>query len=111
MGRHSFVVKGLGGVCVAQAQEGLFLDSWNVHRILLASVVVAAKFLEDRCCSNNYYAKVSCIQMSRETQYSLFPIQRVNSLKGLLPRGKVVHCPSQHSSLFLPLKVIEGVST
>ncbi|KAL8155416.1 hypothetical protein AgCh_000704 [Apium graveolens] len=34
------------------------LTSLNVHRLLITSIVLAAKYVEDECYSNGYYAKV-----------------------------------------------------
>mmetsp|Transcript_35719 Transcript_35719/g.68520 ORF Transcript_35719/g.68520 Transcript_35719/m.68520 type:complete len:375 (-) Transcript_35719:329-1453(-) len=44
-----------------QSDELLVLDACCVHRLVLVSAVIAAKFLEDRCCSNAYYAQVGGI--------------------------------------------------
>ncbi|XVF06105.1 hypothetical protein REPUB_Repub06bG0019400 [Reevesia pubescens] len=35
-----------------------YLTSFNVHRLLITSVMVAAKFMDDQCNNNAYYAKV-----------------------------------------------------
>ncbi|XWS64552.1 hypothetical protein CRYUN_Cryun05aG0013900 [Craigia yunnanensis] len=35
-----------------------YLTSLNVHRLLITSVMVAAKFMDDRCYNNAHYAKV-----------------------------------------------------
>ncbi|KAK8698094.1 hypothetical protein V6N13_114225 [Hibiscus sabdariffa] len=35
-----------------------YLTSLNVHRLLITSVLVAAKFMDDQCYNNAYYAKV-----------------------------------------------------
>ncbi|RDY13265.1 Cyclin-P3-1, partial [Mucuna pruriens] len=39
-------------------KTGGFLTSFNAHRLLITSVMVAAKFLDDKYYSNAYYAKV-----------------------------------------------------
>ncbi|OMP05017.1 Cyclin P/U [Corchorus capsularis] len=39
-------------------QMGAFLTSLNAHRLLITSVMVAAKFMDDQCYNNAYYAKV-----------------------------------------------------
>ncbi|KAL1802311.1 hypothetical protein ACET3Z_030958 [Daucus carota] len=39
-------------------QVGDRLTSLNVHRLLITSIVLAAKYVEDECYSNAYYAKV-----------------------------------------------------
>lgn len=36
----------------------LALSVTNVHRLLLTTVVVAAKFFDDKYCANDYYAKI-----------------------------------------------------
>ncbi|KAF2292000.1 hypothetical protein P3X46_003904 [Hevea brasiliensis] len=45
----------------AQRQPSLPLNSFNVHRLLITSVMVAAKFLDDMYYNNAYYAKVGGI--------------------------------------------------
>ncbi|KFK37958.1 hypothetical protein AALP_AA3G051800 [Arabis alpina] len=34
------------------------LTSLNIHRLLITSLLVAAKFLDRKCCNNAYYAKI-----------------------------------------------------
>merc|ERR1719174_2168278 len=41
---------------------GFVLDVLNVHRLLLAATVVAAKFQDDDVYSNRYYARVGGIK-------------------------------------------------
>ncbi|KAF8028528.1 hypothetical protein BT93_E1220 [Corymbia citriodora subsp. variegata] len=45
----------------AQQQPALPINSLNVHRLLITSVMVAAKFLDDIYYNNAYYAKVGGI--------------------------------------------------
>ncbi|KAJ0258564.1 Cyclin-U4-1 [Hirschfeldia incana] len=42
-------------------QPSLPINSFNVHRLLITSVMVSAKFLDDRYHNNAYYAKVGGI--------------------------------------------------
>ncbi|KAM7472022.1 hypothetical protein LguiA_010205 [Lonicera macranthoides] len=44
-----------------QRQPTLPINSFNVHRLLITSVMVAAKFLDDMYYNNAYYAKVGGI--------------------------------------------------
>lgn len=44
-----------------QRQPSLPINSFNVHRLLITSVMVAAKFLDDMYYNNAYYAKVGGI--------------------------------------------------
>ncbi|XP_023526236.1 cyclin-U4-1-like [Cucurbita pepo subsp. pepo] len=46
---------------LAQRHPSLPIDSFNVHRLLITSVLVSAKFLDDLCYNNAYYAKVGGI--------------------------------------------------
>ncbi|MCO5576177.1 hypothetical protein L7F22_029985 [Adiantum nelumboides] len=49
-------------------QPGMPLTSLNVHRLLITSVMIAAKFLDDAYYNNAYYAKVggvSTLEMNR----------------------------------------------
>ncbi|KAE8701915.1 Cyclin-U4-1 [Hibiscus syriacus] len=45
----------------AQRHPSLPIDSFNVHRLLITSVMVAAKFMDDLYYNNAYYAKVGGI--------------------------------------------------
>ncbi|KAF3956561.1 hypothetical protein ACB098_11G129400 [Castanea mollissima] len=45
----------------AQSQPALPVNSFNVHRLLITSVMVAAKFMDDIYYNNAYYAKVGGI--------------------------------------------------
>ncbi|XP_073128204.1 cyclin-U4-1-like [Henckelia pumila] len=42
----------------------LHINSYNVHRLLVTSVMVSAKFMDDRYYNNAYYAKVGGISTS-----------------------------------------------
>ncbi|XP_042414337.1 cyclin-P3-1-like [Zingiber officinale] len=42
-------------------QPNIYLTSLNVHRLIVTSVIVAAKFIDDAFCSNAYYARVGGI--------------------------------------------------
>ncbi|CAL9092144.1 unnamed protein product [Musa textilis] len=58
-------------------QPNIRLTSLNVHRLLIASVVVAAKFIDDAFFSNAYYAKVggiSTLEMNRLEINFLFSV-------------------------------------
>ncbi|QCE04822.1 phosphate system cyclin PHO80 [Vigna unguiculata] len=44
-----------------QRQPSLSINSFNVHRLLITSVMVAAKFMDDMYYNNAYYAKVGGI--------------------------------------------------
>ncbi|OMP00765.1 Cyclin P/U [Corchorus olitorius] len=45
----------------SQRQPSLPINSFNVHRMLITSVMVAAKFMDDMYYNNAYYAKVGGI--------------------------------------------------
>ncbi|XP_044502228.1 cyclin-U4-1-like [Mangifera indica] len=45
----------------ARRQPSLPINSFNVHRLLITSVMVAAKFMDDMYYNNAYYAKVGGI--------------------------------------------------
>ncbi|KAF5188323.1 Cyclin-u4-1 [Thalictrum thalictroides] len=48
----------------AQKQPSLPINSFNVHRLLITSVMVAAKFMDDMYYNNAYYAKVGGISIT-----------------------------------------------
>ncbi|XP_050225205.1 cyclin-U4-1-like [Mercurialis annua] len=45
----------------AQRQPSVLINSFNVHRLLITSVLVSAKFMDDIYYNNAYYAKVGGI--------------------------------------------------
>ncbi|XP_076950463.1 cyclin-U4-1-like [Bidens hawaiensis] len=47
-----------------QQQPGLSINSFNVHRLLITSVMIAAKFMDDIYYNNAYYAKVGGISIT-----------------------------------------------
>ncbi|XVF31322.1 hypothetical protein REPUB_Repub16aG0135700 [Reevesia pubescens] len=54
-----------------------YLTSLNVHRLLITSVMVAAKFMDDQCYNNAYYAKVGGVsteEMNRLEMKFLFSL-------------------------------------
>ncbi|XXG83518.1 hypothetical protein AAC387_Pa10g1254 [Persea americana] len=58
-------------------QPDIHLTSLNVHRLLITSVVVAAKFIDDAFFNNAYYAKVggiSTVEMNRLELKFLFSL-------------------------------------
>eukprot|EP00249_Psilotum_nudum_P032068 c47212_g1_i1 orf=1403-2077(+) len=60
-----------------QQQAGLPITSLNIHRLLITTVMVAAKFLDDEYYNNAYYAKVggvSTTEMNRLELEFLFRI-------------------------------------
>ncbi|KAF8107647.1 hypothetical protein N665_0118s0017 [Sinapis alba] len=68
------------------------LPSLNVHRLLITSLLVAAKFLERKCSNNAYYAKiggVSTEEMNRLERTFLFDLDfRLNITTEVFER----HC-------------------
>ena len=53
---------------LTQNNEKLLVSSYNIHRIVLTSVVVAAKFHDDEYYSNTHYAYIggiSCYELTR----------------------------------------------
>ncbi|KAL3647881.1 hypothetical protein CASFOL_008849 [Castilleja foliolosa] len=58
-------------------RTNLFLTSLNIHRILITSVMVAAKFMDDAFFNNAYYAKVggvSTAEMNKLEMKFLFSL-------------------------------------
>ncbi|KAF8115566.1 hypothetical protein N665_0025s0034 [Sinapis alba] len=44
-----------------QKQPFVPIDSFNVHRLIITSVLVSAKFMDDMCYNNAFYAKIGGI--------------------------------------------------
>ncbi|XP_050224561.1 cyclin-P3-1 [Mercurialis annua] len=55
-----------------------YLTRLNVHRLLITSIMLAAKFLDDECYNNAYYAKVggvSTAEMNRMETKFIFSLE------------------------------------
>ncbi|XP_015968221.1 cyclin-P3-1 [Arachis duranensis] len=60
------------------SKNGGYLTSFNAHRLLITSLLVAVKFLDDRYFSNAYYAQVGGIstqEMNRMELEFLFSLE------------------------------------
>ncbi|XP_022758225.1 cyclin-U3-1-like [Durio zibethinus] len=58
-------------------QTDVHLTSLNVHRLLITSVMIAAKFIDDACFNNAYYARVggvSTAELNRLEMKFLFSL-------------------------------------
>jgi hypothetical protein len=56
-----------GGLVIMQRLQqtvGVQLNSWTIHRIFLASTLIAHKWYEDNCGSNNYFSLVGGISLA-----------------------------------------------
>jgi hypothetical protein len=51
---------------LASCDPTLVLSQYNLHRLLITSLCVGAKFLDDRCFSNAHYARVGGIPSVKE---------------------------------------------
>ncbi|XP_054803806.1 cyclin-P3-1 [Prosopis cineraria] len=52
-------------------RKGGYLTSFNVHRLLITSVMVAAKFVDDGCYSNGHYARVGGVSTAEMNRMEL----------------------------------------
>ncbi|KAI8991123.1 cyclin PHO80-like protein, partial [Mycotypha africana] len=52
-------------------QEGFIIHAYNVHRLLIASLVVASKFTSDVYYTNSRYAKVGGLSVAELNQLEL----------------------------------------
>ena len=41
----------------------VLVDSLNVHRLLLTSIMIASKFIDDSFCSNEFYAEIGYVSL------------------------------------------------
>ena len=60
------------------SMSGLILQPHNVHRILLACVLMAIKYNEDTFYANDYYAKVGGITQINELEYYIIKLLNFN---------------------------------
>jgi len=45
--------------------QGFFVDKYNVHRLILTSVMIAAKYLDDESFNNAYYSRVGGLYLKK----------------------------------------------
>ncbi|BEI82077.1 hypothetical protein CcaverHIS002_0212370 [Cutaneotrichosporon cavernicola] len=62
---------GVGGVKAAVGPRGFAIDSYNIHRLIIAGVTVASKFFSDVFYTNSRYAKVGGLPPTELNQLEL----------------------------------------
>ncbi|KAL7419671.1 cyclin-like protein interacting with PHO85 [Cryptotrichosporon argae] len=62
---------GVGGLSAAVGPRGFAIDSFNVHRLVIAGVTVASKFFSDVFYTNSRYAKVGGLPPQELNQLEL----------------------------------------
>ncbi len=64
--RASFIIVLVYLKRLEEANRKLGITSYNMHRLLITALMLAAKMLDDRCFSNAHYARVGGISTVRE---------------------------------------------
>ncbi|CAK9785699.1 cyclin-domain-containing protein [Cutaneotrichosporon oleaginosum] len=62
---------GVGGIKAAVGPRGFAIDSYNIHRLIIAGVTVASKFFSDVFYTNSRYAKVGGLPPTELNQLEL----------------------------------------
>ncbi|GMK59082.1 hypothetical protein CspeluHIS016_0700970 [Cutaneotrichosporon spelunceum] len=62
---------GVGGTKAAVGPRGFAIDSYNIHRLIIAGVTVASKFFSDVFYTNSRYAKVGGLPPTELNQLEL----------------------------------------
>jgi hypothetical protein len=66
---HAFLL--IDRLLQRDASKGFHLCTRNVHRVLLATVLVSAKLLDDECYNNHYWASVGGVTLQHLNQLEL----------------------------------------
>ena len=72
------------------------VDSFNIHRLVIAGVTCASKFFSDVFYTNSRYAKVSCLLLP------LFPLPKVGADLAHLLGRRSPSCRAQPSGVAIP---------
>ncbi|KAL9429874.1 hypothetical protein AB3S75_025296 [Citrus x aurantiifolia] len=94
-----------------QRQPSLPINSFNVHRLLITSVMVAAKFLDDMYYNNAYYAKVGGISTIEMNFLELDFLFGLSFHLNVTPNGFHTYCTYLQREMLLlqpPLNVTES---
>ncbi|KAF5731597.1 cyclin-U4-1 [Tripterygium wilfordii] len=76
----------------AQSQPYLPINSFNVHRLLITSVMVAAKFMDDMYYNNAYYAKVGGISTTEMNYLELDFLFGLGFNLNITPNTFYIYC-------------------
>jgi hypothetical protein len=88
--RSCFVVALIYVDRIIQRNANFMITSLNIHRLLITSVMVAAKFYDDIYYDNAYYAKVGGIPTAEMNSLELEFLFMINfTLNGLDPLAAV----------------------
>ncbi|EGR32235.1 n-terminal domain protein [Ichthyophthirius multifiliis] len=63
---------------IIQRQKEFVVNSFCIHRLLLASIMVAAKFFDDKYYNNSYYAKAGGVSSVEINYYERSFLQLIN---------------------------------
>ncbi|KAJ9678715.1 hypothetical protein PVL29_020794 [Vitis rotundifolia] len=91
----------------SQSQPSLPISSFNAHRLLITSVMVAAKFMDDMYYNNAYYAKVGGISRA---EMNLLEVDFLFGLKfqlNVTPNGFHSYCSFLHKEIWFQSPPLE----
>ncbi|GAY55648.1 hypothetical protein CUMW_165820 [Citrus unshiu] len=96
----------------AQKQTSLPINSFNVHRLLITSVLVSAKFMDDIYYNNAFYAKVGGVST---TEMNLLEVDFLFALGfqlNVTPAAFYTYCSYLQREMFLqsPLQLEEPLN-
>ncbi|KAI9112763.1 hypothetical protein K1719_016266 [Acacia pycnantha] len=84
-----------------QRQPSLPMNSFNVHRLLITSVMVAAKFMDDMYYNNAYYAKVGGISTVEMNFLELDFLFGMSFHLNVTPNTFQAYCAHLHREMLL----------
>jgi hypothetical protein len=70
---------------LAQQLSGIFVDSLNVHRLLVTCVMVASKFLDDKCQRNMVYAEIGGLSVMELNQLEVELLKSIHFNLNITP--------------------------
>ncbi|XP_039001394.1 cyclin-U4-1-like [Hibiscus syriacus] len=87
-----------------QMQPSLPIDSYNVHRLLITSVLVSAKFMDDMHYNNAYYAKVGGISTAEMNLLELDFLFGLSCQLNVTPTTFHTYCTSLQREMWMQIQ-------
>ncbi|XP_010246095.1 PREDICTED: cyclin-U4-1-like [Nelumbo nucifera] len=93
----------------AQRQPSLPINSLNIHRLLITSVMVAAKFMDDMYYNNAYYAKVGGINTTEMNYLEVDFLFGLSFHLNVTPNTYYTYCSYLQREVYIesPLSLVE----
>ncbi|CAI5478810.1 unnamed protein product [Closterium sp. Yama58-4] len=96
---------------IMQRKDAMLITTLNVHRLLITSILVAVKFMDDAYYNNAYYAKVGGISIEEMNRLELEFLFRLNFQLNVTETEFSSYCNVLHEQLLAEESSSEGDET